>query len=106
MQIYRHLTANHVTLKGMPFSREIAMEAYLIDNPDILALDEDDLSSISIVDAEVILPGGRKRKQSGGRIDLLAIYGESTIGVVELKLEELNETICNNSKTTLQMRTK
>jgi hypothetical protein len=68
------------------------MEAYLLDNSDILALDEDDLSTVEIVEAEVTLPGGRKSKQSGGRIDLLAIYGKSTIGVVELKLEELNES--------------
>lgn len=91
MQLYRHLTANHVTLKEMPFMREIAMEAYLIDNPDILALDEDDLSTVEIVEAEVPMPRGRRSKQGDGRIDLLAIYGDSTVGVVELKHGELNE---------------
>lgn len=91
MQLYRHLTANHVTLKEMSFMREIAMEAYLIDNPDLLALDEDDLSTVEIVEAEVPMPRGRRSKQGDGRIDLLAIYGDSTVGVVELKHGELNE---------------
>ena len=92
MQLYRHLTADHVTLKAMPFMREIAMEAYLIDNPDILALDEDDLSTVEIVEAEVPMLLGRRSKQGDGRIDLLAIYGDSTVGVIELKHGELNET--------------
>jgi hypothetical protein len=67
------------------------MEAYLIENPDILALDEDDLSIVEIVEAEVPMPRGRRSKQGDGRIDLLAIYGDSTVGVVELKHGELNE---------------
>ena len=67
------------------------MEAYLIENPDILALDDDELSTVQIVDAETAVPGGRKSKKGDGRIDLLAIYGESTVGILELKLGELNE---------------
>jgi hypothetical protein len=91
MQIYRHLTANHIVLKAMPFFREISMEAYLIENPDVLALDEEDLSTVSIVDAEVPVPEARRTKNADGRIDLLAVYGESTVGIVELKLGQLNE---------------
>jgi hypothetical protein len=90
MQLYRHVTANHVALSPMPFQRELSMEAYLIENPDILALDEDDLAEVTIVEAEVALPGGRQSKQGDGRIDLVAIYGDSTAGIVELKLGELN----------------
>lgn len=106
MQFYRHLTANHVTLKKMPFLGEIAMEAYLIDNPEILALDEGDLSTVEIVEAEVPMPRGRKSQQRDGRIDLLAIYGGSTVGVLELKHGELNEAIYSSSMTTLQWWTK
>jgi hypothetical protein len=90
MQLYRHVTANHVALSPMPFQRELSMEAYLIENPDILALDEDDLADVTIVEAEVALPGGRQSKQGDGRIDLVAVYGDSTAGIVELKLGELN----------------
>lgn len=91
MKLYRHLTANHVTLNDMPFSREIAMEAYVMENPDILALDDDELSTVQIVEAELALPGGRNSRKGDGRIDLLAVYGESTVGVIELKLGELND---------------
>jgi hypothetical protein len=91
MQLYRHVTANHVTLKEMPFFRELSMEAYLIENPDVLALDEDDLSIVSIEEAEFPLPGARKIRQTDGRIDLVALYGESTVGILELKLGRLEE---------------
>ena len=91
MQLYRHLTANNIQLEEMPFFREISMEAYLIENPDILALDNDELSSLSILDAEVHIPEGRGRKGTDGRIDLLALYGESTIALIELKMGELAE---------------
>ncbi len=90
MQLYRHVTANHIALSPMPFQRELSMEAYLIENPDILSLDEDDLAEVTIVEAEVALPGGRQSRQGDGRIDLVAVYGDSTAGIVELKLGELN----------------
>jgi hypothetical protein len=40
-------------------------------------------------DSEVPVVGGRQSKSTDGRIDLLALYGEDTIGVVELKLGDL-----------------
>ncbi len=92
MHLYRHLTANHVTLKPMPFLREIAMEAYLAENPNILALDEDELTEVSVIEAEVPAPRRRKSQKNDGRIDLLAVYGASTVGVLELKHGELNES--------------
>jgi hypothetical protein len=35
------------------FKREIAMEAYLIENSDILLLDNDEFSTVDIIDAEI-----------------------------------------------------
>ncbi len=58
---------------------------------DVLILDDDELSSIEILEAELPVKGGRIRKNTDGRIDLLARYGESTLGVLELKLGELNQ---------------
>ena len=89
MALYRHLTANQITLTPMPFLRELAMEAYLFENPEILVLDSENLSSVSILDAEVQITGGRPSITRDGRIDLLAFYGESTAAVVELKHCEL-----------------
>ena len=91
MQIYRHLTANNIKLTEMQFKRELSMESYLIENPEVLVLDNDELSSINILDAELPIKSGRIRKNTDGRIDLLAIYGESTLGIIELKIGELNQ---------------
>jgi hypothetical protein len=92
MQLYRHLTANHITLKPMPFLRELSMEAYLVENPEILALDTDELSSVAVIEAEVPVPKGRPSRQGDGRIDLIASYGEATLGIIELKLARISHT--------------
>jgi len=71
------------------------MESYLIENPDVLVLDDDELSTIEILEAELPVKGGRIGKNTDGRIDLLARYGESTLGILELKLGELNQDHLN-----------
>jgi len=85
------MSINSVSLKPFPFPRELSMEAYLIENPDVLALDDDELATVSIIDAEVPLVGGRGSRSTDGRIDMLALYGSGAIGVIELKLGELTE---------------
>lgn len=91
MRIYRHITANDVQLEPFPFRRELSMEAYLIDNERVLALDDDVFSNVEIVDAEVPLEGGQKFKDTDGRIDILATYSEEYIAIVELKLQQLDQ---------------
>ena len=91
MHIYRHLTANNIKLTPMDFKRELSMESYLIENPDVLILDDDELATIEILKAELPIKGGRVKRNTDGRIDLLVLYGESTLGVLELKLGELTK---------------
>lgn len=55
MQIFTHLTANDVQLQAFPFKRELSMEAYLIENEGILALDRDIFSDVEIVEAGLTL---------------------------------------------------
>ncbi len=74
MKLYTHLTANNIKLQEMPFIRELSMEAYLIENEDVLSLDEENLSDVEIIDSELTIKFGRKSKDSDGRIDLLALY--------------------------------
>ena len=62
MRIYRHLTANDVRLEPFPFKRELSMEAYLIDNEGVLALDDDVFTNVEIVDAELSLKQGQKKQ--------------------------------------------
>ena len=89
MQLYRQVTANSIRLEKMPFQRELSMEAYLIENPDLLVLDTDELSTVNVLDQEIPMPDGRPSKGGDGRIDLIAEYGGSTFGVIELKLGQL-----------------
>lgn len=91
MRIFRHLTANDVRLEPFPFKRELSMEAYLIDNEGVLALDDDIFTNVEIVDAELSLKQGQKSKDSDGRIDILATYSQEYIAIVELKLGQLEQ---------------
>lgn len=91
MKLFTHFTANNIKLKEMPFIRELSMEAYLIENEDVLSLDDENLSDVEIIDSELSIKQGRKSKDSDGRIDLLALYNQETLGIIELKLGELNQ---------------
>ncbi len=95
MKLYTHFTANNIKLQEMPFIRELSMEAYLIENEEVLSLDEDNLSDVEIIDFELSIKYGRKSKDSDGRIDLLGIYNQETLGIIELKLGELNQSHLN-----------
>ena len=67
------------------------MEAYLIDNEGVLALDDDVFTNVEIVDAELSLKQGQKNKDTDGRIDILATYSQEYIAIVELKLGQLEQ---------------
>jgi hypothetical protein len=88
MEIFRQVTANNISMKSYPFWKELAMEAYLLENEEILKLDEQNFSDVTIVDAEIALKKGRK--SGDGRIDILTKYGGEYLGIVELKLNEIN----------------
>jgi hypothetical protein len=91
MKLFKHLTANEEILEPFPFKRELSMESYLIENEGILSLDDDVLSDVSVIQEELTLKQGRSSKDTDGRIDILATYSNEYIGVVELKLGELND---------------
>ena len=91
MRIYKHLTANDVSLKPFPFQRELSMEAYLIENESVLGLDENVFTDVTIVETELTLKEGRKSKDADGRIDILATYSQEYIAIIELKLGQLDD---------------
>jgi len=82
MNIYSHFSASGSELEPFPFPSELAMEGYLVENPDVLKLDNE---VPRIIEIEKEWP----REKGRGRIDLLAQYGDSTFAVVELKKEEI-----------------
>jgi len=75
-------------MKSYPFWKELAMEAYLLENEEILKLDEQNFSDVTVIDAEIALKKGRK--SGDGRIDILTKYSGEYLGIVELKLNEIN----------------
>jgi hypothetical protein len=83
MKLFTHFSANNINLKEMPFNAELAMEAYIIENENVLKIDEDD--QIQIIDFELSLRYGRQSKSTDGRIDLLALYNNNKLGIIELK---------------------
>ena len=92
MKLLKHLSANDIKLTELPFRMELSMEAYLIENPSVLILDNDNFSEIEIVQAELPIKNGRGSKKSDGRIDILAAYNQKTLAIIELKLGQLNNS--------------
>jgi len=90
MKILKHFTANDEKFEEFPFKRELSMESYLVENEGVLALDNGIFSEVEIIEEELTLKQGRSSKDTDGRIDILAGYSQEYLGVVELKLGELN----------------
>ncbi|MEB2786379.1 hypothetical protein U3A59_17170 [Algoriphagus sp. E1-3-M2] len=55
MAIFRQFTANSISMKPYPFWKELAMEAYLLENEDILKLDEQNFSKMEVSDEAQML---------------------------------------------------
>jgi len=91
MQLFRHFSANAVQLDPFPFKRELSMAAYIVENEGVLTLDQETLSNVEIIETELSLKQGRGSRNTDGRIDLLVLYSQEMLGVIELKLGQLNE---------------
>lgn len=95
MFVHKHLSVNNAPVNEFPFTRELSMEAYLLENEGILSLEMAGFEEVSIVESEVTLLDekirlkGSKGNKVDGRIDILATYGDDHIAIVELKLGEL-----------------
>lgn len=103
MFIHKHLTANSVKLMDFPFRRELAMEAYLLENESVLALDSKNFQDVAILESELSFHDGRKKKIDG-RIDILAVYGQEYPAIVELKLGEIQQKHVDQLEDYLKQR--
>ena len=102
MEIFKQITANGITLNEYPFIKELAMEAYLLENENILKLDKTNFDSVSVIDTEIALKKGRKC--GDGRIDMLVKYSDEYLGIIELKLNEINEKSLEQLENYLDQR--
>lgn len=103
MEIFKQITASGILLNEYPFIKELAMEAYLLENEDILKLDKTNFDSVSVLDEEIALKQGRKC--GDGRIDMLVKYSDEYLGIVELKLNDINEQSLLQLENYLDQRT-
>ncbi len=104
MELLKQITANNIELKEYPFIKELAMEAYLIENENILKLDNSNFSDVTILDEEIALKAGRKTSNRDGRIDILAKYGVDYLAIIELKKNEINYETLDQLKDYLSVK--
>ena len=92
MRILRQLTVNDECLEPFPFARELSMQSYLLDNPEILNLD-DEYCEVQIFNDEVRVLGEEFEVSNGkdGRIDIVASYSGQHIALFELKKDIVSE---------------
>lgn len=84
MKVFKHLNANNIKLIPKPFQRELLLEAFLIQNEELLKIDGIDTEDQpEVIAFEQALRGGRKGRD--GRIDLVIKYDNDTLGIAELK---------------------
>ena len=102
MKIFKQVTANNIELSPYPFKKELAMEAYLIENEEILALDNDNFTEIAVLDEEIALKKGRRDRD--GRIDILTSYGAEYLSIIELKLNQINDSTLNQLESYLDQK--
>lgn len=103
MYIHRHISVNNTPVNQIHFKSELVMEAYLIENESVLALNKT-LNDVSIIKSEVPLLGGRSDKATYGRIDILAKYGQEYLAIVELKKGQLTGIHLEQLKSYLDER--
>ena len=78
------------------------MEAYLIENEEILALDNDNFTEAAVLDEEIALKKGRRDRD--GRIDILTSYGAEYLSIIELKLNQINESTLSQLESYLDQK--
>jgi hypothetical protein len=91
MFIRKHLNINNILIDEYKFDRELNMESFIIENPDIIAINDEWLGDVNIVLSEAKLLDGRKKSgKRDGRIDLMATYNQDYLAIIELKKGEIN----------------
>lgn len=91
MFIRKHLNINNILIEEYSFDRELNMQSFIIENPDIISINNDWLSDVNIVLSEAQLLDGRKKSgKKDGRIDLIATYNQDYLAIIELKKGVIN----------------
>ena len=63
------------------------MQAYILEHPEILKLD--DMDDIEIHEEETHIKGGGRKGKNNGRVDMVASYSGEYIAIIEFKKNQL-----------------
>jgi len=88
-KIFKQVAPKSIELKEFKFRWELNMEAFLIENPQLLETEE--YSEVKIIRNQLPIKSGRKSKGSDGRIDLLANISNKYLSIIELKNSTINK---------------
>ena len=80
MYSYRQMNLNGLKTENLPFRKELVLQSFLIEHPELFSCNGI-FENPEFIDAEFSIPSSKNR------IDLLIYLDESTLGIVELKLE-------------------
>jgi hypothetical protein len=82
-KVYKQLAAQTIQFNDFPFISETSMEAFIIENQNILSTDEE--ISVRFVTNQFFLENGRPSKDTDGRIDMLFEIDDKYLAIIELK---------------------
>ena len=88
-RLFKQTAAEVIGLLEMKFAGELNMEAFIIENPQVI-WDEDE-GRVEILRSQLHIPGGRKGGKRDGRIDLLGQVNSEFLDVIELKNDMVKE---------------
>ena len=103
MRLLRQLSVNDEMLALFPFKRELSMQAYLLENPEILNI-KDPYSDVQIYAEETPILDGGVSSDSNGRIDIVASYAGEHIAIIELKNVPLTSEHLKQLEAYLEVR--
>lgn len=94
MNIKKYFTANSVLFSPFPFKKEFAMEAFLLENEEVLSFGEDEYVDFKIITNEVQVENAGA--SGDGRVDLVGKYtvskSEEIFAIIELKNTVISES--------------
>ena len=83
MKLYRKVVMNGYEMKELPFKREFELEGCLTVAPELLSLNDDDLTVSRLITVESFIRN--KRRGQNHRPDMIVALSGGQIGIVELK---------------------
>lgn len=87
MNLFKQIAAKNTEITEFPFFSELNIEAFIIENPQILSNDK--INNPEIIDSQIHLKAGRS--EGDGRIDLLAKTDNDILLIIEIKNGKLKE---------------